>query len=168
MNKLIDFIHQIYILRDLERYNNTMRIKSESVAEHSAFVTLIVLKLYEEYTFDLQKALIMAITHDVPEVLITDVPHNVKRRFPKVKEAVKNEEVAIFDSIFPQYTKLFKDLEEDTTVEAKIVVLADILSCVQYSTSEVKLGNTGYMSKVLQESEDRAKILTDELKEFKL
>ena len=168
MNKLIDFIHQIYILRDLERYNNTMRIKSESVAEHSAFVTLIVLKLYEEYTFDLQKALIMAITHDVPEVLITDVPHNVKRRFPKVKEAVKNEEVAIFDSIFPQYTKLFKDLEEDTTVEAKIVVLADILSCVQYSTSEVKLGNIGYMSKVLQESEDRAKILTDELKEFKL
>lgn len=160
-----DVINELYILRDLTRYNNTFKLKTESVAEHSYFVSAIVLELHKYYKFDLTKALIMAITHDISETRVTDVPHNVKRAFPKIRAAIKIEEPEIFKSIFPEHIELFEELERGESIESKIVSLADIISCVQYSNSEVKLGNVGYMKKVLDESKAREKELTVELKE---
>lgn len=165
--KITNHIHKIYGLRDLTRYNNSMHIKDESVAEHLAFVTLIVLELNNFYNFDLQRAMVMAITHDLSEIYVTDVPHNVKRAFPKIGQEIKEAEYKVFREKFGDFIySHFAELEGQETVEAKIVHLADVLSCIQYATSEIKLGNEGYMKVVLQESEERAEYMMNKLKDF--
>lgn len=160
-------INSIYSLRDLKRYNNTPRIKEESVAEHTAFVALIVLNLEDKYRFDVDKAIKMALVHDLSEIYITDIPHNVKHRFPKMQKEIKKAELDVFENNFPNYVEYYKELELGKSIEAKIVYYADVLSCKQYSESEVKLGNTGYMIKVLEESKERLKEIEKELKEFR-
>ena len=157
-----EYIHKIYILRDLKRYNNSLRIKEESVAEHSAFVSLIVLKLSEEYTFDINAALKMALTHDLSEIYVTDIPHNVKDRFPHVKEAIEIAEKNTFIKEFPAISSYFLELLQGTSTEAKIVQYADVLSCQQYAKSEMKLGNKS-MQRVYDESVERATELEKEL-----
>ena len=42
---LSDFVDDVYILKALTRYNNKFKIISESVAEHSYFVSVLTLKL---------------------------------------------------------------------------------------------------------------------------
>ena len=160
-------IDKIYTLRDLKRYNNTPRIKDESVAEHTAFVALIVLQLHKEYDFNVERALKMALTHDLGEIYITDIPHNVKRMFPDVHIAIQNAELQIYKNEFPNYFSYFFELFKGKSIEAKIVQYADILSCKQYTKSEVQLGNKGYMKKVLDETLIRIKEMKPQLKEAK-
>ena len=45
--KFKKFTDKIYTLKALTRYNNKFKIISESVAEHSFFVAIFVLKLHE-------------------------------------------------------------------------------------------------------------------------
>lgn len=167
-DKILEHVHSIYTLRDLNRYNNTLHIKEESVAEHLAFVTLIVLELHKHYKFDLQRAMVMAITHDLSEIYVTDVPHNVKAAYPKIGEEIKKAEHQVFREKFGSFiAEHFEELEEQKTVEAHIVHFADVLSCIQYSQSEIKLGNEGYMVKVNQESHDRAEYMSDKLSRYR-
>jgi len=159
---------KIYILRDLIRYNNSFHIKTESVAEHQNFVTLFVIELHSYYRFNLEKAMIMAATHDLSETVITDIPHNVKRRFPEIANEIKKAEHKVVSKDFGlTIYNHFEELEEGQTVEAKIVMLADVLSCLQYSESEILLGNTGYMKIVYDESIERINMITKELEECK-
>jgi 5'-deoxynucleotidase YfbR-like HD superfamily hydrolase len=142
-----------------------MHIKSESVAEHSFFVASIVIALHQYYEFDRERAVIMGLTHDWSEVFITDVPHNVKRNFPDVAAAIKKTEYKVYEEHFPTVAGHFKELEEGLSNEALIVLLADVLSVLQYSTSEIKLGNDGYIREVLEESNRRIETLELQLKD---
>jgi len=154
--EIVTYANRIYKLRDLIRYNNSIRIKDESVAEHSAFVTLIVLELRRYYEFNLKKALIMAITHDLPEVYVSDVQHNVSKMFPKIKEAITDAEKIVWEKYFGKdLGKLNDEFNTGETTEGLIVQLADIISCIQYSQSEIKLGNEGYMREVYEGSVKR-------------
>ena len=166
MKELYAYINKIYILRDLKRYNNSLRIKEESVAEHLTFVSLIVLKLTEYYKFDIKVALIMALTHDISEIYVTDIPHNVKKRFNTVSKQIKLAEKEVFVSEFPNYYSFYEELEYGKTIESKIVELADVLSCLQYSNSEIVLGNKGYMVEVYKYSKKRINKLLKELKKY--
>jgi len=142
------YLDEIYSLKHIIRYNNIPKIVQESVAEHSFFVTSIVLKLYEEYEFDIEKALIMAITHDYVEIFISDVPRNVKNKYPLLRDTLKTVEQQAWIDLFPQFAKYNQEFEEKKSRESLIVKLADSLSIVQYSLVEVKLGNIDYMKKV--------------------
>ena len=90
------FEEKIYILRDLQRWNQTWKIKSESVIEHVGFVALITLELRRKYHFNLALALSMALTHDLGEIEVGDIQHSVNNKYPEVKEAIKKAE---FDMI---------------------------------------------------------------------
>ena len=57
-----------YKLSDLVRYNHRHKIKNESVAEHSYYVTLFCLKICSFYRFDdktTSRILAKAILHDL-------------------------------------------------------------------------------------------------------
>jgi len=147
-----NLIHKIYIMRDLKRYNNAFRIKDESVAEHSYFVAMSVLLLNQIYNFDLNKAIQMALVHDCGEPFITDVPHDVKERFVELRNVLEDsEKIAIKEEYPREIFDLFCEFEIGNTLEALVVELADVISCIQFSSSEVNLGN-GYMKRVLVES----------------
>ena len=160
------WFQDLYKLQFITRYSNIPRIRDENVAQHSFFVTALCVEIYEEYNkkyrLDLGHLLLMATTHDWAESEIDDVAHNVKAKYPAVREALKEAEEAYMDK-YPQYViDTFKEYEECSTIHSKIVHLADALQCVQYTEVEVKMGNT-HMLSVLNESYKRTKQLRKEL-----
>lgn len=148
LKEINHFITEIYGLKHIIRYNNIPKITNESVAEHTFFVTAIVLKLNNYYKFNLEKALVMATIHDFIETYISDIPRNVKNKYKKLNDVLVEVEKDAWNDIYPEYKIYIDELEENKTIEAKIVNLADTLSVLQYSSTEVKLGNEGYMKQV--------------------
>jgi 5'-deoxynucleotidase YfbR-like HD superfamily hydrolase len=165
--KIIKYVHEIYKLQTIIRYNNSLRIKDENVAEHSFYVTAITLELHKYYDFNLEKALQMAIKHDLPEIYIQDICHNTKRMFPELKKTLKMCELKVARSFNDNTAHLITELENGDSVESKIVEMADVLSCIQYSKNEMLLGNKDYMLVVHDESIKRFKELIKKLKRYK-
>ena len=146
---LTDFIKSIDKLRNIIRYQTAPRNKSESVAEHSFFVASYVLKLYEYYEFDLQKALSLALLHDYSEVYISDVPHPIKAQNPELNKALEDAEDKVNrQRLSDTVADWLQEFNNKSSVEGKICALADILSVVTYSKYEADLGNKDYMLQV--------------------
>jgi 5'-deoxynucleotidase YfbR-like HD superfamily hydrolase len=101
------------------------------------------MQLYIDYEFNLEKALVMALSHDMPETEIDDISHATKSRFPDVAKALKVAEGSVVDN-YPVFMKgAIKDFEQGKSVEAIIVQIADADQCTQYTEYEIKhLGNT--------------------------
>lgn len=164
--EILQYANEIYPLKSYIRYNNSPKICNESVIEHSGFVTLIVLYLSKYFKFNIKKALIMAISHDLPEIDITDIPHNTKEKFPDLKKALRKAELQTLEKRFGRYLKKLNiEFENAKTIEAKIVQLADIISVIQYSYNEVKLGNSGYMSEVYERAQNRFNEIWNQIEE---
>jgi len=159
------YIKMIYPLSYIIRYSNVPRIKDESVAEHSFYVAAIVQKLYEEYCFDLGKALNMAISHDIIEIHTNDIPHLIKNRHPKLVGLLKKIEVEEAEGFPFAVSAGISDLLEDS-VETKIVKLADAIQCEQYARNEKQLGNSGYMDKVIKNSVERIEHIRKSLEDY--
>ena len=165
--KFDDFSSDIYTLKNLDRYQCAPRIKSETVAEHSYFVTVLVLKLHDDYDFNLEKALKMALLHDYPESRISDVPNPVKNEFPEIRDALEKAEKGVcLKHLGEEYSNLLEEFNNKSSVEGLICYYADVCSCIQYSSLEVNLGNKDYMSEVLRNSKKRADEVKQKLKNY--
>lgn len=165
--ELTDFINETYVLKALTRYNNKFKVIHESVAEHMYFVALIVMQLYQYYDFNLEKALSMAIIHDLPEIFISDITRDVKLRHPELLKILSKAEVEAMAQFSPKWLKLFKEFEGEDTAEADIVRLADAYSVKQYTGTEMTLGNTGYMQEVNDSIRRRLGKLLDKVEIYK-
>jgi 5'-deoxynucleotidase YfbR-like HD superfamily hydrolase len=109
-----------------------------------------------------EKVLTMALVHDWAEAEIDDIAHNIKRDYPKVREALKEAEVGAM-RIYPEpIFNAFINYEEGTSTEAMIVKLADSIQCVQYLEHEIALGNK-FMEPLLIESNNYVSILSNKL-----
>lgn len=141
-NDIATFSKDVDVLRSLIRYQNCNRLVNESVAEHSFYVAVFVLKLREYYDFNLEVALKTALIHDIPEARISDIPHNIKIANPEVAAALeKAEEKVTIDMLSEEANTLLKSFNHGDTVEGKICQLADVLSVVLYANDEIKCGN---------------------------
>jgi len=158
---------ELYKLQGITRYSNIPRNHDENVAQHSFFVSSLCIELYNELKdtmkLDLGNMLLIATVHDWPEAEIDDVAHNVKRKYPKVKEALQEAELEYISKYPTNVINAFVEYLEGKTPDSKVVHLADAMQCVQYTKVEVKTGNE-YMIPVLQESERRVRQLRKELK----
>jgi len=164
--KIFKELPELYSLKHITRYNNLPRIKDESVAEHSYFVTLIVARLLASYKFDLGKALLMATVHDIFEVYIGDTTRDVKNRFPKLDSVMLEVEEQAIEEKYPEYKSILEEFNSGSSVEGLIVKLADNLSVLQYAETEVKLGNTFYMPTVVIEAKAEIEKLKWKLKNY--
>lgn len=134
-------------LSNILRYNNTPRIRGESVAEHSFYVAFYVMMLSDFVEgIDKDKALCMALLHDVEEAISGDIPQNVKNEYPVLNEALEEMNFLIAKKIFTgvdeKYLNLWCSTREINTLESKLVLLADILSGYMYTLDELNMGNT--------------------------
>ena len=110
----------------------------------------------------------MGLIHDIPELHLSDITHDVKRNFPQIESAVLDAEHVVMDTIYPKWAALFYQLEDDQdSVESLIVKLADNLSCVQYANAELGLGNSGYMKDVYNDSSERVKKIEKKLEKYR-
>lgn len=105
----------------------------ESVADHSfgvVFVTLILAELIQE-PVDREKALTIALVHDLPESAITDIPAPALRYFPAgaKRQAELNAMTEILaDVAFGERLRAWwQEVEERASVEGRLVRDADRL-----------------------------------------
>lgn len=130
-NHVITLFEAIHPLDRVPRAGYLLRgvPEPESVAAHSHFLSLLVLLFVEEYPalFNRDKALIMAITHDLSEAKLMDIPMPIAARY--LKEAKEHAEQAIFESLlsaFPsKYAEYHQELLDAKTPEARLVRALD-------------------------------------------
>lgn len=132
----------------IQRYHTLPTIGQESVAEHSYGVALIVLYLTEGTP---GKLLQWALTHDVAEAAIGDVPAPVKWKHP-----ILNTALEAIEEEFNQENNIEIKLTGDQKVLAKY---ADLLQMCWYALQQVRLGNHN-MKKVFYNA---SKYILDEL-----
>ena len=126
----------LYKLKSLIRYNTLNRIKDESVAEHMYFTAIISMQICHQFNIPEFESVAIkaALMHDIPELWLSDVPHDVKENIPTLKEIIEKEEAFIL-------AKEFCYQLPDTQILKTILKLADIKSVMQYVNSERQLGN---------------------------
>lgn len=162
---LEDFLTSTYRLSYVTRYSNRARIRDESVAEHSFFVALIVIRLHEDYNFDLEKALIAALSHDVAESDLSDVTHDIKTKYVQLSNALQEaefEEIAKYPTVIKSG---FTDFEVRDSPESLIANLADILQVRQYINSEMNMGNSTFAD-INYTCRKRISVLMEGLKQY--
>ena len=158
---VLDFATLNNRLSYLVRYNTTPHTFDEVVATHCFQVSITSLFLYEKYKNKLKinfdKLIKMALIHDEPEAMefIGDVPHPIKVNNPALKAALEKSEYESLKSLLgDEYVGYLKEFNECKSIESIIVNLADVISCLIYSESEINRGNK-YMERVKFESEER-------------
>lgn len=137
---------ELYQLKNVIRYNNRLRLKDESVAEHSFFTTLIALKLCEKLNLSdelTNKCVIKALLHDMPETKLNDITYDVKSLL-NIRPILQKYEHSYYDNYFERFADLMKNDDENNIINL-VVKFADILSVLQYACNEISLGNNTFL-----------------------
>src|SRR6266850_5091413 len=131
---MLSLLIELQRLKNLDRTGWTLRglpPRTESVAAHSFGVGVTAMMLTDELTalgirIDSERVLRMALLHDWAEARIGDLPKTASHYFGS--EQRKRAETAAFDDIVDEfatgqelYRELFKDYEERTSLEARLV-----------------------------------------------
>lgn len=127
---MLDLFFTLGNLKRLPRTGWLLRgvASPESIADHSYRVAVMTLILGEEskrrgLELDVNRAIRIALIHDVGEALITDIPLTARRYLDK-EEA---ERRVISDLLGEEYEELFREYEEETTAEGRFVKFVDRL-----------------------------------------
>lgn len=158
--------YNVYKLSNIIRYSQQNKIKNETVAEHSYYVSWFVNRLCTKYSLSdtiRLMALEAALLHDVPEVITNDITYDVKRMIPEVPGLLQPyEEEVIREHSSRAHKVLFNPETRDEIVAKKIVKHADILSVLQYCQNEEALGNKNF-TELRKATEQRVKESRDAL-----
>lgn len=126
-SRVIRLFEEIHPLDRVPRAGYVLRgvPEPESVAAHSHFVALLALLVCDACPgeFDREKALAMAIMHDLAEARLMDIPMPAGDAY--LKEAKQEAEQAIFDDLlagFPaRYAAYHRELLEVSSPEARLI-----------------------------------------------
>ena len=158
--------YNVYKLSNIVRYSQQNKIKNETVAEHSYYVSWFVNRLCTKYSLSdtiRLMALEAALLHDVPEVITNDITYDVKRMIPEVPALLQPyEEEVIREHSSRAHKVLFNPETNDEIIAKKIVKHADILSVLQYCQNEEELGNKNF-TELRKATEKRVKESRDAL-----
>lgn len=142
-------------LSHIVRYSTVPRVTDETVAEHSYFVAVytdLLCRYAEENGICIkrEKAISMALYHDMEESMSSDLPYNVKRSSKKLRdEFEKINQACMKQMLLPLPEELKQGMYSlwelshfgKDDLEGHIVEFADRLSTVVYCAQEVILGN---------------------------
>lgn len=158
--------YNVYKLSNIIRYSQQNKIKNETVAEHSYYVSWFVNRLCTKYSLSdtiRLMALEAALLHDVPEVITNDITYDVKRMITEVPGLLQPyEEEVIREHSSRAHKVLFNPETNDEIIAKKIVKHADILSVLQYCQNEEALGNKNF-TELRKATEQRVKESRDAL-----
>ncbi len=105
----------------------------ESVAEHAFGAAFFAWILSRMEGADAEKAVLMAVLHDVPEARINDL-HKVAQRYLDVKAAqarvVAHQAESLPAPFGGEYKRLHEEMEARESLEARVLKDADLLECL--------------------------------------
>lgn len=139
--KLLEALTVAERLKDTTRHCYTSNGRRESVAEHSWMMNLMAFFMRDEFPeADMDKVIRMCIIHDLGEAFTGDIP-----TFDKTEEDEKKEEELLNqwvkglpDFYSKEMQSLYQEMEERTTLEAKIYKAIDGLEAViQHNFSDL-------------------------------
>ena len=133
---------ELYRLKDLTRTGWQLRgiLEPESVADHSWGTALLVSRYCREAGVDCERALRIAVVHDLIEVRVGDIPRRVERRGKGVSEDEKRrrEERAAAaisrETEWPEFEKLWREYDLGESAEAQFVRDMNLLDMVLQAT----------------------------------
>jgi putative hydrolase of HD superfamily len=115
----------------------------ESVAEHSFRTAIIAYLLARLEGVNPEKAVLMALFHDLSETRTNDA-HRIVRRYANWKEVdqrvMSEQSKRLPDEIRKQIMSLFEEFEKEISPEAKVVRDADLLECIVQAREYQALG----------------------------
>lgn len=137
-----------YSVGEIIRYSGKHKLKEESVAEHSFMTAVNVIRFCElaELPNEVKyKATTLAVLHDIDEAKMGDVPFDAKKD-STTKKAFEEFERTFTISNEGYYSKRYGEdskeiLQDEDTLETRIVKLCDALSVMQYANREAMMGN---------------------------
>ena len=128
-------------MKCITRHSFTSSGRHESVAEHSWQLAMMALLVQDEFPdADINKVIHMCLIHDLGEIFTGDIP-----AFEKTSEHEETEKKIFLDwmSTFPElyrdrFIKLYEEMEELQTLEAKIYKALDKMEAViQHNQADI-------------------------------
>jgi len=114
-DRVLALFHTVHPLDRVPRAGYLLRgvTEPESVAAHSHFLALLALLFTEEYPdkFDQGRVLAMALTHDLPEALLMDIPMPYADTY--LDDAKHKAEEAIYQDLFAGFPKKLTGLHQE-------------------------------------------------------
>lgn len=159
-NSLVKFVFEQHNrMSCIMRFNNTPTLFPESVAEHSYYVTFLVMLIGDYLTdrgiyLDKGKLVRMAVLHDLEEIISGDIIKILKAGdFKDALDKLNQRSMQYLCSILgapraSEYFQLWIEAKEKQSLEARIVDMADLLSCMVYCVKEIHCGNR-YFKEIL-------------------
>ncbi|WP_282804139.1 HD domain-containing protein [Clostridium tetani] len=139
--QLIEFMSIAEKLKNNTRHSWTSSGRHESVAEHSWRLSLMAYLVKDEYPdADINKVILMCICHDLGEAITGDIPAFYKTESDEIVES--NAVDKLLDSLPQPYkkelTNLFKEMDEQQTVEAKLYKALDKMeTLIQHNEADL-------------------------------
>lgn len=135
LNRIIDFILETEKLKDTHRSGNTAQGKSESTAEHSWRLGLMVLFLADLFPeCDSMKMMALSLVHDLGELdhgdhpAVSGVGNNQK--YEEEAATIQRLSRILADEKGPWLADLWQEYDEGKTPEAKVVKALDKIETI--------------------------------------
>lgn len=157
---LNDFFFTERNLDKVIRFSNQMKIKDESVAEHSFHTSMYAMILADlEISMgnkvDVEKLLRCCLLHDLEESMTGDVLHGFKYSDPELLKNMRKMGAEFFRTIVSnlpngmsqKYFDLWKEAKSGG-IEGRLVEAADRIEALMYSIEEYSLGNKTFKPKI--------------------
>ncbi len=153
---MFKFFAYLNRMKYIKRWSLMRSVREENIMEHSHEVAVIAhaLALIKNKNFggsvDVNKVVLLALYHEVGEVITGDLPTPIKYFNPEIKTAYKDLEKQASERILNMLPENLKEeysqyvLPNEETEEYKIVKYADRLSAYLKCVEEVKAGNSEF------------------------
>ncbi len=147
IESVITFIKLTENLKNELRHSWTSKGRQESVADHSWRLSLLVLvcSKYIDTEIDLEKALKMAIIHDLSEVFCGDqhfldvhrTKHSLAARKKQEDQSIRSL-LSMLGAHFQDFISLWDEFEKRQVPEAQLVYFLDKLEvCIQHNQAPI-------------------------------
>ena len=152
------FFAMLSRMKNIRRWALMRNTRSENICEHSHEVALVAhaLALLTNRNYggqvDVNRCVLLAVYHDVPEILTGDMPTPVKYYNPAIREAYRQVEESACAKLLEMLPEDLREeyrtllLCEDGSPEWQIVKAADKISALIKCTEEVNQGNREFVS----------------------
>ncbi len=153
------FFAMLSRMKNIRRWALMRNTRSENICEHSHEVAVIAHALalitnrHHGGNVDAEKCVMLAVYHDVPEILTGDMPTPVKYYNPAIREAYRQVEESACDKLIEmlpadlrgEYDALIRPQDKDSE-EMMLVKAADKLSALIKCIEETSQGNREFAS----------------------
>ena len=160
LHNLLLFLKRQRRLANIDRCNQSSKIKFYSVAEHchySAFYGMILCDLINKYSpkderLHVEEVLRRLIIHDAEEAITGDILYPLHNGYPELGEILnKVRENVVENQVFEElpddlrgfYIRLWKSAKDDTR-EGRFVEVIDKFELLMFAIQELEMGNTTF------------------------